>query len=188
MKAADRVALSAVQGSSYGGVRQDMAVATSFREQALAAARAEVRAGESVFAVFPAATLEESTGGLAPGELWPLIIAVEHLIRRRRDHTDSRASLFPLSPRMIIALSDQRLLIWAARLNWRPGNFLGYVSRDRILQVTVPGTGSGWRRVLIHLANEPTVSINVPSATAGQLAAALSGTSAGAAPEANDPR
>jgi hypothetical protein len=165
-----------------------MGVATSFRERALSAARAEARPGESVLAVFPAVTPDESTGGLAPTEMWPLIIAVEHLIRRHRDHVDSRTSLFPLSSRMIIGLSDQRLLIWAARLNWRPGNFLGYVSRDRILQVTVPGTGSGWRRALIHLANEPTVSIKVPSATAGQLAAALSGTSAGAAPETHEPR
>jgi hypothetical protein len=160
-----------------------MAVATSLREKALAAVQAEVRPGESVLALIPAITLEESSGGLAPAALWPLIMAVEHLIRRRRDHEASRASLFPLSSRMIIALSDQRLMIWAARLNWRPGSFLGYVSRDRILQVSVPGTGSGWRRVLIHLANEPTVSIKVPSTTASQLAAALSGTQAGATPE-----
>jgi len=150
-------------------------VATSFREHALAAVRAEVRPGESVLALFPAVTLEESSGGLAPAGLWPMIMAVEHRIRRRRDHAASRASLFPLSSRMIIALSDQRLLIWAARLKWRPGNFLGYVSRDRILQVTVPGTGSGWRRVLIQLANEPTVTIKVPPMIAGQLATALSG-------------
>jgi hypothetical protein len=162
-------------------------VATSFREHALAAVQAEVRPGESVFALFPAITLGESSGGLAPAVLWPLIMAVEHLMRRGRDHAASRASLFPLSSRMIIALSDQRLLIWAARMNWRPASFLGYVSRDRILQVTVPGVGSGWRRVLIHLANEPTVTIKVPSMTAGQLAAALSGTHASATPETQEP-
>ena len=155
-------------------------MATSFRDKALAAVRAEVRPGESVHALFPAVTLEESGDGLAPAELWPLIMAVEHLMRRHRDQTASRSSLFPLSSRMIIALSDQRLMIWAARLNWRPGNFLGYVSRDRILRVTVPGTGAGWRRVLIQLANEPTVSIKVPSTTASQLAVALSGAADGA--------
>jgi hypothetical protein len=162
-----------------------MGVPTSLRDKALAVVRAEVRPGESVLALFPAVTLGESSGGLAPAALWPLIMAVETLIRRRRDHTASRASLFPLSSRMIVALSDQRLLIWAARLNWRPGDFLGYVSCDRILQVTVPGTGSGWRRVLIHLANEPTVTIKVPSRTAGQLAAALSGAPDGA-PETHE--
>jgi hypothetical protein len=137
--------------------------------------RAELRPGESALGLFPAATADDSGPGFAPAELWPLIIAAEQLMRHRRDRAAARASLFPLGPRMIIALTDQRLLIWAAKLNWRPGRFLGYVSRDRILQVTAPTVGSGWRTVLIYLANEPVVSIRVPSATADQLAAALSG-------------
>jgi hypothetical protein len=32
----------------------------------------------------------------------------------------------------IMALTDQRLMTWTARLSWRPGNFLGFVQRDRI--------------------------------------------------------
>lgn len=152
-----------------------MGVTSSFRDEALAAVQAELRPGERALGLFPAITVDDSGGGTAPAELWPVIAAAEHLIRRRRDRSASRASLFPLSSRMIMALTDQRLMIWAARLNWRPGNFLGFVQRDRILQVTVPGIGSGWRTLLIHLANEPAVSIKVRSATASPLAAALSG-------------
>jgi hypothetical protein len=147
----------------------------SFRDNALAAVRAELRPGESALGLFPAVTVDDSGAGIAPAELWPLIIAAEQLIRRRRDRAASKASIFPLNSRMIIAVTDQRLLIWAARLRWRPGDFLGYVSRDRILQVTAPGIGTGWRTLHIHLANEPTVSIRVPSAIADQLPAALSG-------------
>jgi hypothetical protein len=163
-----------------------MAVASSFRDEALEAVQAELRPAERAFGLFPAITVDDSGGGTAPAELWPVIIAAEHLIRRRRDRSASRGSLFPLSSRMIMALTDQRLMIWAARVNWRPGTFLGFVQRDRILQVTVPGTGSGWRTLLIHLANEPTVSIKVPSATASPLAAALSGATA-TNPESREP-
>ena len=53
-----------------------------------------------------------------------------------------------------MALTDQRLMILGpARLKWRPGNFLGFVGTRPHLQVTVPGTGSGWRTLVIHLAN-----------------------------------
>jgi hypothetical protein len=76
---------------------------------------------------------------------------------------------------MIMALTDQRLMIWAAGRRWRAGQFLGYVSRDRILQVTAPTTGSGWRTVVVHLANEPAVPVLVPAITADGLVAALSG-------------
>jgi hypothetical protein len=150
-------------------------VASSFTDEVLAAVQAELRPGERALGLFPAMTVDDSGGGTAPAELWPVIIAAEHLIRRRRDRSASRTSLFPLSARMVMALTDQRLMIWTARPNWRPGNFLGFVQRDRILQATVPGTGSGWRTLLIHLANEPAVSIKVPSATASPIAAALSG-------------
>ena len=88
---------------------------------------------------------------------------------------------------MIMALTDQRLMIWTARLHWRPGTFLGYVTRDRILQATAPGTGSGWRTLRIHLANEPAVSIKVPPTTASPLAAALSGDPAAAVRETHEP-
>lgn len=149
----------------------------------MSAVKSELRPGESALGLFPAITVSDSGHGIAPAELWPLIMAAEYVLRRRRDRAASRGSLFPLSSRMIIALTDQRLLIWAAQLRWRPGMFLGYVTRDRILQVTAPTVGTGWRRVVINLANEPTVSIKVPAETADRLAQVLSGIPSRHSPE-----
>jgi len=147
----------------------------SLRQRILSVVKSELRPGETARGLFPAITVSDSEDGVAPAELWPLIMAAEYVLRRRRDRAASRGSLFPLSSRMIMLLTDQRLMIWAAQLRWRPGRFLGYVSRDRILQVDAPTVGTGWRTVVMHLANEPAVSIKVPAETAERLAQALSG-------------
>jgi hypothetical protein len=105
----------------------------------------------------------------------PLIMTVEYVLWRRRSRAVGRASLFPLAPRMIIGLTSQRLMIWAARRRWRLGKLLGYVSRERIIQATAPTGGSGWRTVQIYLANEPAVPIKVPAVMADPLASTLSG-------------
>jgi hypothetical protein len=144
-------------------------------EAVVAAVTAELRASEQRLALFPALTPSDSGGGLAPAELFPLIMAVEHLAWRQRSRAAARTSMFPLAPRMIIGLTDQRLLIWVARRRWRLGAFLGDVPRDRIVQATAPTAGQGWRTVRIYLANEPTVSIQVPAVTADRLSSALSG-------------
>jgi hypothetical protein len=147
----------------------------SYRQYLLTAVRAELRPGESPQRIFPAITVGEPGGGMAPAALMPLIMAAEHLVQRRRDRAVSRESLFPLSQRMIMVLSDQRLMIWAARLRWRPGRFLGYVARDRIQQATAPTAGAGWRTLHIYLANEPAVAVKVRGSAADVLAAVLSG-------------
>ena len=85
----------------------------------------------------------------------------------------SDLSMFPLAPRMFIVLTNRELLIWAARRNWRLGDYLGSVHRQRIIQATAPTVGAGWRTVLVYLANEPTVPIRVPSTIADDLAAML---------------
>jgi hypothetical protein len=144
-------------------------------ESTRVAASADLRRGEPLIALFPALTPSDSEGGLAPVGLIPLIMAVEYLQWRHRNRATGRTSLFPLAPRMIIALTNQRLVIWTARRRWRLGNLLGDVSRERIIQATAPTTGSGWRTVRIYLANEPTVPIKVPSVIADRLASTLSG-------------
>jgi len=110
-----------------------------------------------------------------PVELTLVVIAADHLARRRRLRAQARESIFPLAPRMIIGLTNRRLLIWSVRPGWRLGPFLGYVTRDRIMQATAPTVGGGWRTVSIFLAQEPTVSIKVPAAAADDLARELSG-------------
>lgn len=141
----------------------------------LGEAKAELRRGEMLRAIFPALSQSSAGGGMAPAELWLAVLAAEHLTHRRRLRAQARESMFPLSSRMIIGLSNQRLLIWSVRPGWRLGSFIGYVTRDRILQATAPTAGTGWRTVNIYLAQEPTVSIKVPARAADDLARELSG-------------
>ncbi len=140
----------------------------------LAEARSELRRGEVLHAIFPAIT-QSSSGGMMPAELMLAVLAAEHLTHRRRLRAQARESMFPLASRMIIGLSNRRLLIWSVRPGWRLGSFIGYVARDRILQATAPTVGTGWRTVNIYLAQEPTVSIKVPARAADDLARELSG-------------
>ena len=149
--------------------------AESFQHALLATVMTEMRTGESPVVVFPAITITQPSEGMAPAELWPLIIAVDRMLQWRRDRAASRASLFPVRARMIMSLTDERLLIWAVRPRWRPGRFLGYVARDRILQVTAPAPGKGWQAIVLHLATEPAVSVKVPPSAASRLIPALSG-------------
>jgi hypothetical protein len=148
------------------------------QRQLLGTVQAELRPGESLLGLFPALTPNGSDSGLAPAELWPLIWAAEHLLRHRRDRAASQTSMFPLSTRMIMVLTEERLLIWAAGRRWRPAQFLGFVTRDRILQASTRTTGSGWRTVELHLANEPAIAVQVPATAVGPLVSALSGSRA----------
>jgi hypothetical protein len=142
----------------------------------LAEARSELRRGEVLQAVFPAQSQLAPSGGLVPAELIVPVAAVDHLSRRRRRRAQSKESMFPLASRMIIGLTNRRLLIWSVRPGWRIGTFIGYVTRDRILQATTPPTsGTGWRTVSFYLAQEPTVTLRVPSAAAEDLDRELSG-------------
>jgi hypothetical protein len=141
----------------------------------LAEAKSELRRGELLQAIFPALSQSSSAGGMAPAELMLGVLAADHLTHRRRMRAQARESMFPLASRMIIGLSNQRLLIWSVRPGWRLGSFIGYVARDRILQATAPTIATGWRTVNIYLAEEPTVSIKVPARAADDLARELSG-------------
>ena len=147
----------------------------------LAEARSDLRPGETLLTVFPARSDAGSASGsgLLPAELTLVVIAAEHLSRRRQTREQARESMFPLAPRMIVGVTNARLMMWSVRPGWRLGSFLGYVSRDRILQAAAPTRGSGWRSVHIYLAEEPTVSIRVPDRVADGLVRALSGPSCG---------
>jgi hypothetical protein len=145
---------------------------TDWAQAALTAA-AGLRPGEPLLGQFPAMSLEDSEPVLAPAELMPVAMAVGKLMRWRYAKATARESAFPLAPRMVIVLTRTELLIWSARRRWRLGDYLGSVSRARIIQATAPTVGDGWRTVLIYLVNEPTVPIRVPGKIADQLAALL---------------
>jgi hypothetical protein len=142
----------------------------------LSEARSELRRGEVLKAVFPALSEPPPSGGFVPAELLVPLAAADHLSRRRRRRAQSKESMFPLASRMIIGLTNRRLLIWSVRPGWRIGTFIGYVTRDRILQAAAPpASGPGWRTVSFYLAQEPTVAVKVPAAAADDLERELSG-------------
>jgi hypothetical protein len=157
-------------------------------EQALAAA--ELQPGERLLALVPAITPppDHGSGGLVlPGlvPLVPLIMALQRAAWRKHTRAAATRSVFPLAPRMIIGMTDRRLVIWAARRRWHIGASLGSVWLDRIIAADAPTVGAGWRSVIIHLAGQPDLAIKVPASAADRFAVALSG-GAGAGLAAGD--
>jgi len=141
-----------------------------------AAAASELREGESIVALFPALSPTDDRGsGLVPALLIPVILAADRWHWRRTAQRLARQSRFPLTPRMAMALTERRLLIWATGRRWSVGPFIGFVTLDRVVQADVLTVGSGWRTVRVDLANEPAVRLKVPGDLAEDLAAFLSG-------------
>jgi hypothetical protein len=138
-------------------------------------AEAELREGETLVGVLPALSPppDAGAGGLVPPFLIPIIRAAEGWHWRRATRRRATTSRFPLAPRMIVALTDTRLLVWQARWRWRVGAFLGYVTLDRVVQADAPTVGAGWRTVRIFLANEPTVTLKVPAKVADDFAESI---------------
>lgn len=136
---------------------------------------AELRPGEKLERILPAVSPPPDTGsgGLAPALLVPLMTAVAHRQWRRDTHATAARSQFPLAPRMVVALTDERLLVWAASRRWQVRGLLGEVGRDRIVDAEAPTVGAGWRTVRIHVGDEPAVALRVPARTADDLAARL---------------
>jgi hypothetical protein len=139
------------------------------------AAAAEVRAGETVLWILPALSPQERDGGLAITVLILPLMALRRWMWHRSTRAAAKQSLFPLAPRMILALTDRRLLIWSARRRFRLGEFIGFVTLDRVVMAEVLTVGAGWRSLRIDLANEPSVRLKVPGSLADELAAVLSG-------------
>jgi len=139
-------------------------------------AEGELQGGEKLVGVMPALSPRPaaSAGGLVPAFLIPIIRGVERWHWRRTSRRTAASSRFPLAPRMIVGLTDRRLLMWEARRRWRVGEFLGYVTLDRVVQADAPTVGAGWRTVRIFLANEPPVSVKVPGKFADDFAGSLS--------------
>jgi hypothetical protein len=149
-----------------------------------AAAAADLQPGERLLALVPAITPppDYGSGGMVlPGlvPLIPLIMAARRAAWRKHARAAAASSGVPLAPRMIICLTDRRLVICTARGRWRTGAALGSVWLDRIIAADAPTVGSGWRTVLIHLAGQPKLTIKVPATAADRLAAALSDTEGG---------
>jgi hypothetical protein len=142
--------------------------------------------GEDLLTMTPAVAPGRTGGGMSMSGLVVVKLAADRIAWQRRTEAAARSSGFPLAPRMIIGVTDRRLLVWSAGSRWRVRKYLGEVSRDQITRGTAPTVGAGWRSVLIDLATGPTVTIRVPARTADRLAASLSGQS-GPAEQAQEP-
>lgn len=135
----------------------------------------DLRAHEELTGLFPAIRPADDSGhGLTVGWLVPLIVVVRRWQHRRELRTQTRESLFPLAPKMLVGLTPTRLVVWQARRRWSLGTFLGYVSRDRIIHADAPTVGQGWRTLRVHLANETSVTLKVPGRIVDDLAVMLS--------------
>ena len=110
-----------------------------------------------------------SHGTIFIPELILLVRAAEHAVWRRSTQAASRSSQVPLAPRMIIAITDRRLVVWAADRRWRPRRLAGALSRDRIIGVTAKEGTSRVRTVVLELSAGETVTIRVDPEVAGVL-------------------
>jgi hypothetical protein len=108
-----------------------------------AAVIAYVQPGEQLQALFTALIPRPESGGfVVTGALAPLVWAVRRVAWERAAHAVSRATGVPVAPRMIVALTPSRMVIWRAARNWRLGDLSGELPRDRIIGVTSAGAGT----------------------------------------------
>jgi hypothetical protein len=139
------------------------------------AVAAHLEPGERPVTLFTALTPPpESDGMLIDGVLVPLAWAVRHATWRHTTRAASRSADTPLAPRMIVALTARRMVIWRATRRWRLGRVIGDLPRDRISGVTARTSGTRSSTLVLHLSTGPTVTIMVTSDSADQLAALLS--------------
>lgn len=117
----------------------------------------------------------ELEGVVVDSGLVPLIWAAWYVTWRRAARAASRVADVPMAPRMIVAVTPSRIVIWRAARNWRLGDFSGELPRDRVIEVTAAGGGTRSRRLVLHLSTGPTVAILVNPEAADQLTAMLSG-------------
>jgi hypothetical protein len=142
---------------------------------------AYVQPGEQLESLFTALIPRPGSGGfVVTGALVPLVWAVRRVAWERAARAVSRATGVPVAPRMIVALTPSRMVIWRAARNWRLGDLLGELPRDRITGVTPAGAGTRSRRLVLHLSTGSAVVMRVAPAVADQLTAMFSrGTTTG---------
>lgn len=125
--------------------------------------------------LFTAVTPAPESGVLLiEGVLAPLAWAVWRVMWSHDVRVASRAAGVPLAPRMIVALTPRRLVIWRATRKWRLGKVSGELPRERILQVAEAGGGARSRRLDLQMSTGSTFTLLVTKEAAAQLTATLS--------------
>jgi hypothetical protein len=125
--------------------------------------------------LFTAVTPEPESGGhLISGMLMPLAWAISRVMWRHETRVAGRVADVPLAPRMFVALTARRLVIWQATRGWRLGEVSGELPRERILQVTEAARGARSRRLVLQLSTGSSFSLRVTPAAADKITAFFS--------------
>ena len=100
---------------------------------------------ETLRVLLPALSPHPDSGSRAfiPLALFPLIAAIRRWNWSRATKQSAHASEFPLAPRMVVGLTDKRLLVWASGRRRRLRRLLGHVPLDRIAGAQAPTVGAG---------------------------------------------
>ena len=104
----------------------------------------------------------------------PLAWAVWHATWRRSVRAASQAAGVALAPRMVIALTPRRMVVWPASRRWQLGPMAGELPRDLIAAAEAAPGGTRSRALVLRLATGQAVTLRVRPATAENLAAQLS--------------
>lgn len=154
------------------------AILAGVKEQARTAPEqiaAHVRADESLRRVFHV-ILPSPTAGVAWGDaavVAPLVRIVGRVMRNRAAAAAEEEVGIGLRPRMLWALTDQRILLFSALKRWELGEQLGEIARQDVVGATAPTVGQGWRTVIIKLTAGRELTIKVGPTVADDLAAEL---------------
>jgi hypothetical protein len=116
----------------------------------------------------------EGGGQIVDAILAPLVWAAWHATWRRSARAASLAAGVALAPRMVIALTPRRMMVWQASRRWRLGTMAGELPRDLIVGATAPPGGTRSRALVLRLATGKAVTLTVWPDTADDLAAQLS--------------
>lgn len=144
-------------------------------EKTRAAISAHLGPGEPVEGMFTAVLPGEGRGGgLVPGGLWPVVMAVEYAMRRSSARKTVQTTGVPLARRMIIALTPRRLVIGQADRGWRLRTITGDLPRDQIVKVELGAASDRSRRTILHLNTGESITLRMTRAGADQLRDRLS--------------
>jgi hypothetical protein len=134
--------------------------------------------GESVEQVLAARIRPPDSCGrivLPAAALIPLVRGVSRARQRRKASRLTDQTGFPLASRMMLVLTDRRLLVFCpgGRNGHDLGGLLGSVARGDIIAAHRPSLGGAWRTVRLELASGETVSMQIVGSGAERFAAAF---------------
>jgi hypothetical protein len=133
--------------------------------------------GESVEQVLAARIRPPDSGGrilLPAAALVPLVRGVARARQRQKTAALTEQTGFPLASRMMLVLTDRRLLVFGPGGRGHDlGGLLGSVARGDIISSHRPTVGGAWRTVRLELATGESVTMQIVGSGADTFAAAF---------------